>query len=278
MNAGVLEGAESRAERAGWRHADAPWPARCRTTRWSLVLAAAAEGEPGRAALARLYRLYWQPVFWFIARRRGAQVAAELAQEFFVRRLVDAGDLKRLEHQPGQRFRGWLFTALQSFLKNQWKYDHRQRRDVTKTLSWSGAEPGEDSVRAIPVVASGQDPERQLERARALALLSDVLGRLRHEYCAHAAIAGVDGVARFEALKIFLPGPNTESADYAAHAAALGLSPEAVKQIVRRLRVRFVDLLNETLGRSVTSEAEVALARRALCQALESPAPLHEGH
>lgn len=278
MNAGILDVTESIAERSRWRKVEGSWPAPCHTTRWSIVLAAAGDGEQGRAALARLYRVYWQPVFSFIARRRGAQAAAELAQAFFVDRLVDAGDLKRLQRHPGQRFRGWLFMALQSFLKNQWKYDHRQRRDVAKTLSWSGTVPGDDSVRAIPLLVGGLDPERQLERARALSFLSEVLRRLRHEYCADAAIAGVDGVARFEALKVFLPGPNTEVAAYAAPAKALGLSRDAVKHIVRRLRVRFVQMLDETIARSVTSEGEIALARRALCQALELPASPHEGH
>jgi DNA-directed RNA polymerase specialized sigma24 family protein len=277
MNGSVLEGASSIGDRAAWSQTESVCSARCRTTRWSVVLAAASGGAKSRAALSLLYRAYWQPVFSFIARRRGAQVAAELAQEFFFERMVDGGDLKRLEKRPEQRFRGWLFTALKSFLKNQWKYEHRMCRDSTKTLSWSDAVPGDGSTRTTQLVASSLDPERQLERARALALLSRVLARLRREYCAHAALSGVDGAGRFEALKVFLPGPNTEDADYTDRAAALGLSPDAVKQIVRRLRVRFADLLNETLRRSVSSDADVALARRALCQALESPAPEHDG-
>ncbi len=267
MNARVLEVAESITK---------AWPTRCRTTRWSVVLAAGNGGEQGRAALAQLYTEYFRPVLSFIAQRRGAQAAAELAQEFFVRRLVDAGDLKGLERMPGQRFRGWLLTAVQNFLKNDWRYDHRQRRDVSKTLSWSGTEPSDGSPRDVPL-ASTQNPEGQLARAQALELLSVVLARLRREYCARAAIAGVDGDARFEALKVFLPGPNTENADYSEPAAALELSTDTVKQIVRRLRMRFVDLLDEALGRGVRSDAEVALARRGLCHALESPASYYEG-
>lgn len=277
MNASFFQTADFTGGRAGRSSSEGTWSGRCRTTRWSVVLAAATEGEQARHALSSLYRAYWRPVYAFIARRRGAQAATELTQAFFVERFVGASDLKNIQRRSGQRFRGWLFTAVQSFLSNQWKFERRQRRDITKTLSCCGSEQGDDSPSPLVLTATGHDPERQLERARALSLLSEVLGRLRHEYCAHAATAGVDGAARFDALKVFLPGPNAETADYRACAAALGSSSEAVKQVVRRLRLRFADLLNERLRQSAASEADVALARRALCEALESPAPPHEG-
>jgi DNA-directed RNA polymerase specialized sigma24 family protein len=278
LDASTLEAANASIEaRVPWLRNDRSGPSRCRTTRWSLVLAAAAEGAQARSALSALYRAYWQPVFWFIAQRRGRDAAIELTQAFFVDRLVDAGDLRSIERRPGQRFRGWLFTALQSFLKNEWNYRRRKCRDVTKTLPWCAAEPVDGSNRSFQLTAAGHDPERQLERARALSLLAEVLGRLRQEYCSNAAIAGVDGVARFEALKVYLPGPNTEDADYGACASALGLSACAVKQIVRRLRVRFGELLNEKIRQSVGSEADVGAGRRSLCRALESPPSPHEG-
>lgn len=277
MDASLFQTADSTTDGTGWLSSEGAWSGRCRTTRWSVVLAAATEGEQARRALSALYRAYWHPVYAFIARRRGSQAATELTQAFFVQRLVDSGDLKSIERRSGQRFRGWLFTALQSFLKNQWRFERRQRRDVTKTLSWCGSEQGDDSPPPVVLTATGHDPERQLERAQALSLLADVLGRLRHEYCTHAATAGVDGAARFDALKLFLPGPNAETADYRACATSLGSSADAVKQAVRRLRLRFADLLNERLRQSVESDADVALARRALCEALESPACPHAG-
>jgi DNA-directed RNA polymerase specialized sigma24 family protein len=277
MDARLFQTGDSTSERTGWLSSEGAWSGRCRTTRWSVVLAAATEGEQARRALSALYRAYWHPIHAFIARRRGSQAATELTQAFFVQRLVDSGDLRSIQRRSGQRFRGWLFTALQSFLKNQWKFERRQRRDVTKTLSWCSIEQGEGSPLPLMLTATGHDPERQLERAQALSVLSDVLGRLRYEYCAHAATAGVDGAARFDALKVFLPGPNADTADYRACAASLGLNADTVKQVVRRLRLRFADLLNERLRQSVESDADVALARRALCEALESPAPPHQG-
>ncbi len=274
MEAGLLHDTDMASRRAPWLVTESAWSTSCRTTRWSVVLAAATEGERARRALDALYRIYYRPVFAFIARRRGREAATVLAHDFIVDRMVEAHDLRLVQQRSGQRFRGWLFTALRHFLANRWKFERAQRRDVRLVDSWSGAEPS-DAPNEPVLLASGHDQERQLERARALALLTEVLERLRHEYCAHAATAGVDGAARFDALKVFLPGPNAELADYTACAAQLGASADAVKQAVRRLRMRFADLLNQRLRQNVESDAEVVLARRALCQALELPAPPH---
>jgi DNA-directed RNA polymerase specialized sigma24 family protein len=244
---------------------------RCRTTRWSLVLAAAAEGDAARSALGKLYRAYYRTVFSAIARRRGSLAANELTQDFFVKRLVDSGDLKRVQRRPGQRFRSWLLTAVHSFLNSQWTFERRQCRDVRRTLVL-GTDGDDDVAQTAALLAARPDPEQQLQRARVLALLSDVLGRLRRDYCKSASAAGVDAGRRFDAVKIYLPGPDTETADYSDCAAALGMTPDTVKQLVKRLRRRFGQLLLDDIRRSVESDADVSAAKRLLCQALEAPA------
>jgi hypothetical protein len=100
---------------------------------------------------------------------------------------------------------------------------------------------------------------------------------LRREYCRNAEAAGVDASRRFDAVKVFLPGPYTEAADYSACAEALGLSADAVKQLVSRLRRRFGQLLHERIRQSVDGEADVAIAKLLLCQALETPSENHQG-
>jgi DNA-directed RNA polymerase specialized sigma24 family protein len=243
---------------------------RFRTTRWSVVLAAGAGGDGARRAFDALYRLYFRPLCSVIARQRGVEHARELAQAFFVSRLLSHGDLRLVERSSGRRFRSWLCTALQSYLKNQWKYERRKCRDVrrTKLMGSDG-----DEIMSNASVGVGRNPEQQLRRADVLALLSHVIARLRREYCAHARAAGVDAERRFERVKRYLPGPETEAADYADCANALGLTSGAVKQLVCQLRKRFGQLLYEEIRRCVDSEAEVAAARASLCRALELPAP-----
>jgi len=292
-----------------WSTQDSSWSRRCRPTRWSVVLAAAAGGEAGRAALGTLYRTYQYPVFAYIALRRGRELAWELTQAFLVRLLVESQDLKRVQRTPGSYFRGWLFKAVESFLKNQWKFERQQRRDTRLTVAWtdqtdaaqpsSCAELREAATRALgpaetsltapasksrrirnvcPLGPAHSDAEQLLNRERAFGVLSCVLGRLRREYCEHAASAGVDGEQRFDVLKVFLPGRDMEAPHFKAPAAALGLSTDAVKQIVERLKRRFADLLKEELLRQVVDvETDLPSAQRLLCEAIEAPRALHEG-
>lgn len=253
---------------------DQLWSGRCRTTRWSVVFAAASGGATARAALSRLYRAYWHPVFAVVAKARGRDAAAELTQAFFVTRLVDRGDLKRVSRRPGERFRGWLFTALRSFLKNQWQFERQQCRDVRRTVAFVSDAEGEERGPRVSAFADPQlDPEQQLGREEALKLLSSVLMRLRREYCVNASAAGVNAESRFDAVKVFLPGPDAETADYREVAQRLGLGTDAVKQMVCRLRARFGDLLHDELAQRVTGDGDIATAKRLLCQALSSSSP-----
>ena len=267
---GTSDGARARPGTAE----DPLWSGRCRTTRWSVVFAAAAGGATARAALSRLYRAYWHPVFAVVAKARGRDAAAELTQAFFVTRLVDRGDLKRVSRRPGERFRGWLFTALRSFLKNQWQFERQQCRDVRRTVALVSDTDGEELGPRVAALADSQlDPEQQLGREQALKLLSGILVRLRREYCVRASVAGVNGESRFDAVKVFLPGRDSETADYREVALRLGLGTDAVKQMVCRLRARFGELLHDELARRVTADGDVASAKRLLYQALSSPAP-----
>ncbi len=60
------------------------WGQRFRTTRWSLVLAAASGGDDAPAAFGDLYLMYFQPLVRLLARQRGREEAAEITPAFFV--------------------------------------------------------------------------------------------------------------------------------------------------------------------------------------------------
>lgn len=275
MDMAIERGKNSIGASAPWLASDA-WSSKCRTTRWSVVFAAASEGEAARRAFSTLYRAYWRPLYAFVARRRGHQAAAELTQRFFAEELLMAGALRRLERRPGQLFRGWLFTALRRFLIRQSRSERCRCRDVDKTVAWSGGEPSDSAGETLGLKAVGHDAERQLERARTLSLLGEVIARLRQEYEAHARTSGVDGAVRFEALKVFLPGPNAETADYAECSAALGMKATTTKQVVKRLRARFAELLVARLRQDLSSDSEVPQALKDLCASLELPATYPE--
>ena len=84
-------------------------------TRWSLVVAAAADAEPSLEALCRQY---WHPVY-AVARRAGNDVetAKDLTQGFFAK-LLEKGWLAAADQEKG-RFRTFLVTALKRHTNNQ---------------------------------------------------------------------------------------------------------------------------------------------------------------
>ncbi|HET7545115.1 MAG TPA: hypothetical protein VFK05_34860 [Polyangiaceae bacterium] len=238
----------------------------------SLVLAAAAGGESAEAARAGLYREYFYPVYALIAARRGREAAEELTQAFFVERMIGSKDLEQFEPTKCRRFRSWLFTAVESFLKNEWKARRRKCRDVRRTLALDFASA---EIRFLQDAAL--DPESRYNRAWAMCVLSNVIARLRREYC-----ASVPGASRaraeacFDALKVFLPGPELEASAYKDVATALGLSTDLIKRRVYLMRERFGEQLREHLGELVLSDDEIDSEIEFLYQALRVPVSEYE--
>ena len=90
------------------------------TTHWSTVLAAGDSASAGSsAALERLCRSYWYPLYAFV-RRKGhpPEDAQDLTQAFFAR-FIEKRFLKGVDRERG-RFRTFLLTALSHFLANEW--------------------------------------------------------------------------------------------------------------------------------------------------------------
>src|SRR5580765_5144175 len=104
------------------------------TTHWSVVFAAR-DGNPSDAlaAMERLCRSYWRPVYAYI-RRDGCQPAdaQDLTQEFF-RRFIEKEWIEHLEHQRG-RFRSFLLTFLKHFLSDERDRAGAQKRGGGQTF------------------------------------------------------------------------------------------------------------------------------------------------
>src|SRR5215510_6866748 len=98
------------------------------TTRWNLILSGT-DSRNGdreiREALAELCRIYWRPIFFFIARRGySPQDAEDLTQDFFVHIL--RGNWLRIADPARGRFRSLLLKSLQNFLNDA--VDRRKSR------------------------------------------------------------------------------------------------------------------------------------------------------
>ena len=217
------------------------------TTHWSVVLAAAKEATPETAAaLERLCRTYWYPLYAY-ARRRGysPENAQDQTQGFFLR-LLRKHYLGQIDPSKG-KFRSFLLAAFNHFLADEWDRATAVKRGGRATLLALDPESAEQRLAEVSMAHS---PEQIFERCWALAFLQQVLGRLREE----ASQAG--RAAHFEELKIFLTGERSP-VSYAELAAKLGSSETGLRKEVQRLRHRYGELLREEIARIVANPAEM---------------------
>ena len=227
------------------------------TTRWTLVRATSQASEPERrAALETLCAAYWPPVYAFVRRGGTSAVLAEDLTQAFFAQLLARDDFARADPERG-RFRAFLLGALRHFLANERARENAAKRGP-RPLSLDAALL--EGVERGFEPAAGTTPEREFERAWAAAVLERARIRLAQEQ----ASAGKD--AQWRALEPFLA-----SSDERGHggelAAALGISENAVRVALHRLRRRFGELVRDEVRETVGPgevEDELAELRRAL--------------
>jgi len=230
-----------------------------RTTHWSLVLKACrADDADAAAALDKLCRAYWYPLYVFV-RRRGhdPETARDLTQSFFAALL--ARNQFAVADPARGRFRSFLVHSLTHFLANEWRDTQRLKRGGGAIVfSLDGLVP-EERYRLEPAVEN--DAEKLFERRWAYTLVEGALERLRAEH----ERAGKGRV--FRELALFLPGSETVST-IADAAQRLGMSESAVKVAVHRLRQRFRALFREEVAETVDNSEEVDEEIRHVLEAL----------
>jgi RNA polymerase sigma-70 factor (ECF subfamily) len=230
------------------------------TTRWTAVLTAGcSDTARARQALAELCQAYWFPLYAYARRRgHGPHDAEDLTQGFFAR-LLKMQSLAGVSREKG-KFRAFLLASMNHYLADEWDRACAQKRDIHRTISLD-AEAAENRYRAEPV--EHLTPERLFDRQWALTLLEAVVQRLHREY--EESGRG----ALFLELRFAITGEKSD-VPYADLAARLGLTGEAVRVAVHRLRQRFRKLLWEEIGQTVADESEIADEMRNLRQILSS--------
>jgi RNA polymerase sigma factor (sigma-70 family) len=214
-------------------------------TRWTVVLAAADErsGTQRQRALGELAQVYWFPLYSYIRRwGHNAPEAEDLTQEFFAR-LLEKKSLTAVDRDKG-KFRSFLLASVKNFLANEWDKSQSQKRGGGRPLVALDAMDAETRYRLEP--ADELTPERLFERHWALAVLAQVLARLRQEYLDR----GHGGL--FEAVKGCLTG-SAKVSSHAETARRLGMTEGAVKMATLRLRKRYRKLLREEIAETVAS-------------------------
>jgi RNA polymerase sigma-70 factor (ECF subfamily) len=218
------------------------------TTHWSVVLAAKqSDSYQAAAALEKLCRAYWRPLYAYI-RRDGHDVteAQDLTQDFFAR-LLARDYLQQLRHQEG-KFRSFLLAYLKNFLSEQRRKVWAQKSGCDRVFVSLDEPAGEDGYLLEPV--DELTPDQVFERRWAQAVMQRALDRLREEFVAR------DQGALFELLQDYQPRePGGRS--YAQLGKELVMTEAAVKSAVQRMRQRHRELLREEIAQTVTRPEEI---------------------
>ena len=217
-------------------------------TSWTNVLAAQRSGSPeAAAALEKLCKAYWYPLYAYI-RRKGydRHKAQDLNQEFFYR-LLKENYLGAVDRKRG-KFRSFLLVALNHFLSNQRDHERAAKRGGGQPLISLDETDAENRYLLEP--ASDLSPEKIFERNWFLALFDQALTRLRDEH----SKAGRGEV--FEHLKPFIV-EDAEPGDYNVVVERLQMKPNAVAVTVHRWRERYKKLVHEEIVRTVADPQEI---------------------
>jgi len=217
------------------------------TTHWSVVLTAQERSPAADAALEKLCRTYWWPLYGFVRRNGfGPEEAQDLTQGFFAL-LLERRDLDVVRREKG-RLRSYLLVSLKNFLAKARRRELTLKRGEGRALVPLDELIAREHADLEP--ADNLTADKIYERRWALTLLEQVLTRLEADYRA----AG--NAKLFDYLKEFLsdePGRPSQ----ADAAAELGITENAVKQAFHRLRQRYRQLLRDEIAQTVAVLGDV---------------------
>lgn len=221
-------------------------------TRWTAVvqLCQADDAEAQREALAGLCRDYWYPLYAF-ARRIGHSKhdAEDLTQGFFIY-LVEHNPLATASRELG-RLRTFLIAVFRHYIGDVEDRQRAQKRGGRHEFVSLNLLDAEDRYLHEP--ADPVTPETLFERSWALHVLKSALGTLRES-------EAKDGRSTvFEAIVPFLDPEATAPANTETVAQKLGISLEAVRQTISRLRRKFRDVLRQQIASTLNDPSEAQI-------------------
>lgn len=225
------------------------------TTRWTWVCLAKADSEEGRRALADLCEAYYEPVQIYLRHvLRDADAARDMAHAFFAD-LLGGGRMAGAERQCG-RFRSYLLGAVKHFVSHQ--------KQMARRLKRGG---GEEAVPLDHAEMSGvvdrhaPSPEAEFDRRWAVTVIARSLERLRAECEAEGR------GTFFESVRGLLSG-QAGHGDQTALAAACGMSFDAFRMAVSRLKKRLRHWVKAEVAGTLEDPAAVKEEMEALFVAL----------
>jgi len=218
------------------------------TTHWSVILlAGSGASSAADEALEHLCRSYWYPLYAYVRRQGHSESdAQDLTQSFFAR-LLERKYVRLADRNQG-RFRTFLLSSLKNFLINDWKRQNREKRGGGQEIFSLDEKTAETRFASEAFVE--QPPDSLYDRGWAATLLERALTSLRSEFEQSGKLD------LFERLKVFVWGDKSASS-YSEMGVQLNMTENNVKQSVRRLRLRYGELLRAEVAQTVSTPEEV---------------------
>jgi RNA polymerase sigma factor (sigma-70 family) len=230
-------------------------------TQWTLLAQATLNGDTAAGkALEEFFLSYRGPVIAML-RRRGLPEARveDLTQDFFLQ-LMKNSAIKRADPAVGP-FRNFLCGMLTKFLADDADWNGAAKRGGgVMPLSLDAGDGVADEV-----AETSPDTALQLDFEWALQIVARALENVRKRW------QTLEKPERFAVLRLFLPGA-LESITQQEAAARLGLTDEAFRKELHRVRESFRAAIRAEVAATVSAPGEVADEMRHLARVLQSAA------
>jgi len=175
-----------------------------------------------------------------------------------VAHLLERGSLRQVDPERG-RFRTFLLAAFKNYILDAARRQKALKRGGGQKLERLDADSGEERYRFEPLDLAS--PDVHYDRSWARAVLDQTLSRLRQEY-----VATRRG-PNFDALKEYVWGERS-GLSCAQLGREIGLSEEAAKKAVQRMRRRLAQTLREQIAETVSTPTELQQELRFLATLL----------
>ena len=219
------------------------------TTQWSLIVrAAAADPAEREKALAEICTLYWPPVYAFIrSRGHSPHDSEDLTQGLFAE-LLERNDFVKADSNHG-KLRSYLMTATKNHLHSAHRRENRQKRGSGAVMLSFDALDAESRC-LIPEPLDDLTPERAFERQWAITIMENVVHELSQRYAAK------NQTPLFDAIKSCI-SPGATPGHQGVLAQQLGMSDQALRVAIHRLRQRYGEVLRQTVKSTLGSGENV---------------------
>ncbi len=227
------------------------------TTQWTRVCRAKADSDDGRKALADLCDAYYEPVLAYLRSvSRDADAAREMGHAFFAE-MLGGGTIVTVDRQRG-RFRSYLLGAVKHFASRQRESAQRMKRGGGAAMV-----PMDDPEVAQVADTRNLSPDEAFDRQWAITVLARGMELLRAECFAEGR------ELFFSRVKPLLSG-NVDFGQIARIAAEEGMTPDAFRMAVHRLKKRLRQCVKTEVSRTLDDAGSVQDEMQALFAALGS--------